>query len=285
MTSAPAGLVNRILAPSFVDGPGARMAVFLQGCGFSCLHCHNPETWNPCGGCGLCVPGCPGGALEQVDGRIVHHPELCQSCDRCLQACPSHASPRCQSLAPAGLAATARPWKPYLDGLTFTGGECTRQAEFLLAAMPLIKAATGWSVLLDTNGEAPAGTFQALAAAADGFLFDLKALGPAHRVLTGADPEPVLANLELAAAAGKLVEVRTVLVPGHTDDPAMLREMALRVRGLGPEVPLVVAPFRPQGVRGPLAGVPAPDPARVRDLCAPAAAVLGDRFRLRGQEP
>lgn len=37
-------LVNKILPFSSVDGPGNRTAIFLQGCNYRCLYCHNPET-------------------------------------------------------------------------------------------------------------------------------------------------------------------------------------------------------------------------------------------------
>lgn len=42
--------ISGILPCSFVNGDGARMVVFVQGCRHHCKGCQNPETWNFDGG-------------------------------------------------------------------------------------------------------------------------------------------------------------------------------------------------------------------------------------------
>ena len=39
-----------IEAESVVDGEGWRFAIFTQGCKHLCKNCHNPQTWDMCGG-------------------------------------------------------------------------------------------------------------------------------------------------------------------------------------------------------------------------------------------
>ena len=40
------GFVHSFTTGSALDGPGIRVVVWLSGCQFRCLYCHNPDTWN-----------------------------------------------------------------------------------------------------------------------------------------------------------------------------------------------------------------------------------------------
>lgn len=46
-----------IEAESVVDGEGWRFAIFTQGCKHHCKNCHNPQTWDMCGGTQMSIDG------------------------------------------------------------------------------------------------------------------------------------------------------------------------------------------------------------------------------------
>jgi pyruvate formate lyase activating enzyme len=45
LQSGDCGFVHSFTTGSAVDGPGMRVVVWLTGCQFKCVYCHNPDTW------------------------------------------------------------------------------------------------------------------------------------------------------------------------------------------------------------------------------------------------
>jgi pyruvate formate lyase activating enzyme len=45
LASGDMGFLHSFTTGSAVDGPGVRVVVWLTGCQWRCLYCHNPDTW------------------------------------------------------------------------------------------------------------------------------------------------------------------------------------------------------------------------------------------------
>ncbi|MFQ2548367.1 YjjW family glycine radical enzyme activase [Aeromonas caviae] len=250
-------LVSRVLPFSCVDGPGNRLVLFLQGCNFRCPGCHNPHTIGLCDDCGDCLAVCPSGALTMSEGKVHWQEALCTDCDACLEACPRSANPKTRQMSVAEVLALLRRYGPLLTGVTVSGGEATTQLPFVIALFTAIKAAPDLACLtclLDSNGSLGETGWQRLLPVLDGAMIDLKGWHePVHLALTGRGRERVLVSLQLLARAGKLAEVRLLMVPGRSDflDATGALEEALTtfLLSLGP-VPIRLNGFRHHGVRG-----------------------------------
>ena len=269
--------ISRVYPFSVVDGPGARLAIFLQGCQFRCAICHNPHTQGICDDCGLCVPACPRGALRLESGRMEFRADLCDHCDACLRACPIDANPMAQDMSVDDLLALIRRYRPFLEGVTVSGGEPTMQLKFLAwvgQGMRETPELQGLTLFVDSNGHLPESGWRALAPHFDAAMIDVKALDPAlHRRLTGFDNARPLASARWLKWAGKLYELRAPLIPGVTDTDAALDALAGFVRELGADQRLRLNAFQRHGVKGEAANWP----AMTRERLEAAAA------RLRGQ--
>ena len=265
--------INRILPYSVVDGPGNRVAVFVQGCNLHCAYCHNPETQRLCDHCGACVAACPAGALEMRDGRVRWQPEKCVRCDRCLQRCERFASPKVRWMSPDEVMAKVGESMPFIRGLTVSGGECALYPAFLEALFRRAHDA-GLTCLMDSNGAVDLTLQPSLLEVCDGVMLDVKAWdAQVFRALTGGDAGIVKKNLSALAAADKLEELRIVVVEGLVDADDCIDGIA---RLLGPELTarqrLKLIRFRPFGVRGALERAPQPPMALMRRLEQRAAA-------------
>jgi YjjW family glycine radical enzyme activase len=248
------GLVADCIEFSCVDGPGNRFVVFLQGCDFDCLACHNPYTINPCLDCMECVSACPSGALSVgSSGRVEWDESVCQGTDQCLSICRYDSTPKARLLTVADLMARIRRAEPFLSGVTVSGGEATLQAEFVHDLFAAIKADPQLARLtcfVDSNGNVDATTWDLLEPVMDAAMIDLKCLDPAiHRGLTGRTNANVLETIERLSVRGKLHEVRLLLVSGRNDADELLSATGRWLATIDPALRVKVIGFNAHGVR------------------------------------
>jgi len=208
------GLVADTIELSNVDGPGSRFVVFLQGCNFDCVACHNPQT----------IPG-----HAPIEG---HHP---------------------QRLTVDDLLVQIRRASPFIRGVTVSGGEATQQPAFIEALFTAIKAdpATAHlTCLVDSNGACDLDTWDCLAPVMDGAMIDLKCLDSTiHEQMTGHPNQQVLASITHLHEIGRLHEVRLLLLAGINDDSDLVRRTAEWLSTIDREMQLELIGFRSHGAR------------------------------------
>jgi len=119
--------------------------------------------------------------------------------------------------------------------------------EFLETFFTLVKQ-EGLSTLLDSNGFRRFSDYPDLMDVTDGVMLDVKAVDPDfHKQLTGADNTVVLQNLSELLEAGKLQEVRIVILPNKEDQNEItVREVSQIITD---RAPLKLLRYRPFGVR------------------------------------
>lgn len=210
----PTGYVADTVSFSNVDGPGNRFVVFMQGCNFDCVACHNPQT----------IPG--HGPVEGFHPRHLAVPELLASIRRSV---------------------------PFISGITASGGEATQQAEFLHTLFEAVHAdpeLTHLTRFVDSNGACDLQTWNMLAPVMDGAMIDLKCLDPViHQRMTKMDNAPVLASIRHLYELGLLYEVRLLLLAGVNDEPGLLRATADWLASLDPGLRVKLIGFRAHGAR------------------------------------
>ncbi|GMW05225.1 MAG: pyruvate formate-lyase-activating protein [Gammaproteobacteria bacterium] len=132
-------------------------------------------------------------------------------------------------------------------GLTISGGEPLMQDRFVVK---MFQAAKGMGIhtALDSNGYYGERLTDAELDLADLVLLDLKAWDEQkHRHLTGREPGPTRDFAKRLASRRRPMWVRFVLVPGLTDDPAEVEQIARFAGSLGNVERVDVLPFHQMG--------------------------------------
>ena len=215
---------------SYVDGPGSRTTVFFKGCNLHCAWCHNPEGQN-------CHP------------EWMFYQERCTNCGECKKIADENTSFACPRLAksicgteytPAEVLRVIVKDKRFYDcsggGVTFSGGECMLQVDFLEQILRACKE-NGIHTAVDTAGHVPYDQFERILPYTDLFLYDVKCFNnERHKQYTGVGNELILKNLKNLLSAGIPVWVRIPIIPSVNDTEEEMQGIrALWEKGNAPQ--------------------------------------------------
>ena len=206
------GFIHSTESFGTVDGPGVRFVVFLQGCPMRCQYCHNPDTWKM-----------NTGTLRSAESLIREYERNAAFYTK--------------------------------GGITVTGGEALMQIDFLLELFRLAKQ-KNIHTCLDTSGityRPGESTYNekldALMKVTDLVLLDIKHIDPeGHKTLTGHDNAGILAFARYLDEKQIPVWIRHVVVPGITDDAALLFRLGAFLGTLNNVKALDVLPYHIMGV-------------------------------------
>ncbi len=211
------------------DGDGIRTTVFFKGCNLNCAWCHNPETISKnkqlafyehkCSGCGKCRNACR------------YSSEICDLCGKCTEVCPLSARKiyGTEMTAEEILEIILRDKAFYETsggGVTFSGGECMLQADFLAGLLKKCKE-NSIHTAVDTAGNVPRESFIKVLPYTDIFLYDIKTADPAlHKKYTGSGNRLILENLKFLSDSGAKITVRVPVIGGVNDSESEIKSIA-----------------------------------------------------------
>jgi pyruvate formate lyase activating enzyme len=131
-------------------------------------------------------------------------------------------------------------------GITLSGGEPLMQDRFVVRLLTAAKA-MGVHTAIETNGQLGERLTDGEIEQIDLVLLGLKTIPTHHLSLTGKDMAPTLEFARRLSRLGRRIWVRFVLVPGLTDDPKDIDELARSAADLGIVERVEVLPFHQMG--------------------------------------
>ena len=235
---------------SFVDGPGIRTTVFFKGCNLRCAWCHNPESQSAkpqmmfykdkCTGCGKCKSVCP------------YHLEQCELCGKCTLYCPVDARKVCgkEHTVDEVLKEVLKDQAFYETsggGVTFSGGECMLQIDFLAEILKKCKE-NGIHTAVDTAGHIPFESFEKILPYTDLFLYDIKIFdSQKHKQYVGVSNELILDNLEKLFERKAKLWIRVPVIPDVNDSIEEIQKIKDFLKTIGTAEKIELLPYHAMG--------------------------------------
>jgi pyruvate formate lyase activating enzyme len=235
---------------SIHDGPGIRTILFMKGCSLNCPWCCNPESINnkeeigfsidKCIGCGRCMRACPYEAIWDDEAGKHFKRERCDLCEEkfCAQECPAKAIElfgREISVhdAIAEVQKDVIFFRNSHGGVTFSGGECLLQAEFVKDVLKKCKE-IGVNTAIETSSCCQWSDYEKVIPYTDLFLCDVKHVNKKTFEKTiGLGYDLIMENLKKLSKMQKNIIIRTPVIPGFNDDEESIRAISQFVKELG----------------------------------------------------
>lgn len=253
------GYVMQVQPFSVNDGDGIRTTIFLAGCPLRCRWCSNPEGfrrepligWHmrKCIACGECVKVCPAG----IGIDLNQEREQCIACGRCTEVCPRGARIWMVRQAEADdILQDIQKHRLFYrysgGGITFSGGECTAQPDFLNYLTSHIYD-MGYSMAIETCGYFDFDRVRESLERMDLIFMDLKEMDEEkHRAATGVSNAPILANIRRLNQVSARAVIRIPVIGGFNDDEENIRRSAAYVHDALPKAKMELLPCHKLGM-------------------------------------
>jgi pyruvate formate lyase activating enzyme len=214
--------------PFFHFHPGSRAySIATVGCNFRCLHCQNFELSQQ--------PKFKTPAISAHGGESPQGPSL--SLHDLEARIPG------ERVTPDEIVAAAQRSGCHSIAYTYTEPTVFYELAYDTARRA---AAEGLANVFVTNGYTTEDALVAIAPYLDAANVDLKSFNDgAHKRMTGVRLQPVLDAIRVYRRLGVWLEVTTLVIPGHNDSDAELRQIAEFIASVGVDVPWHVTQFYP----------------------------------------
>lgn len=254
------GRILQLQNYSVNDGNGIRTTIFFAGCPLRCRWCSNPEGYTPrnqimyiasrCIACRRCEDVCP--KHINFDFTSPAARESCIGCGACADICWEKARKNTvESYTVSDIVDHLKRQLRFFyasgGGVTYSGGECTQQIEFLSALVDAVYD-MGLSQAIETSAYFDLQNVKPALDKIDLLFLDIKMMNrEKHIQFTGVANDQILRNIAALGAERSGIVVRIPTIMGVNGDDDNVRETARFVKAHMRDPQMELLPYHSYG--------------------------------------
>jgi pyruvate formate lyase activating enzyme len=206
-----------------------------------------------CNLCGKCVDICPENAVRIDNDNVIFNRDKCTACGECVGICaPGAITVYGKTVTVEEVFNEVNKDRAFFEGssggVTASGGEPLRQADFVAALFKMCREA-GTGTCLETCGCAPTKQLEKVLPLTDYILYDIKMFdSKLHKKFTGLNNEIILHNAKVVAASEAKMLCRIPLIKGVNDGENNIIETAKFIKELGNDAGIELLPYHRLGI-------------------------------------